>query len=89
MKQSPFLVAVIGVNIFIVFFLVYKNSRITELSFQKQNHEKTRSLLFKEKERLQQQLCLAHSKSLVKNYAKKELAMEKIKAHAIKTVSPL
>ncbi len=87
MKQSPFMLFVIGINIFIVFFLVYKNSRIVELSFQKQNHEKARAMLLKEKDRLQQQLCVAQSKSMVKHFAKNELKMEKIKAHNIKSVS--
>ena len=86
MKKSPFMLIVFGVNIFILFFLVYKNNHIVELSFQKQNYEKTKALLLKEKNRLLQQLCIAQSKSSIKNFAKNELTMEKIKPKNIKTI---
>lgn len=87
MKQTSFMLLVVSVNIFIVFFLVYKNSRIVELSFQKQNYEKTKATLLKEKDKLQQHICHAQSKAMVKHFAKNELKMEKIKAHNIKTAS--
>lgn len=87
MKQSPFTIIIISVNIFIVFFLVYKNSQIVELSFQKQNYEKTKALFLKEKDRLQQQLCLSQSKSSIKHFAKNELTMEKIKPKHIKMIT--
>jgi cell division protein FtsL len=86
MRKSPFILVVIGVNLFFVFFLVYKNSHIVELSFQKQQLEKNKALLLKEKDRLQQQLCVVQNKKTIKKFAKKELAMKKINPKQIKSL---
>lgn len=86
MKRSPFILVFIGVNLFFVSFLVYKNSRIVELSFQKQQHEKNKTALLKEKDRLQQQLCVVQNRSAIKQYAKKELKMEKMSPQQIRSL---
>jgi cell division protein FtsL len=86
MKRSPFILIVIGVNLFFVFFLVYKNSRIVQLSFQKQQHEKTKTALLKERDRLQQQLCVVQNRTAIKQFAKDELKMEKITSRQIKSL---
>lgn len=89
MKRSPLILVVIGVNLFFVFFLVYKNSRIVEYSYQKQQYEKNKAALLKEKDRLQQQLCVVQNRSAVKQYAKKELNMEKMSPQQIKSLPEL
>ena len=86
MKRSPFILIVVGVNLFFVFFLIYKNSRIVELSFQKQQQEKVKITLLKEKDRLQQQLCVVQNRTAIQQFAKNELKMEKISAKQIKTL---
>lgn len=86
MKKPIVTTIILSVNILILFFWVFQNNKIIKLSFEKQKHEKTKASLFKEKERLQQQLCCAQSKSTIKKFAKNELKMEKIKPHNIKTV---
>lgn len=87
MNQSPFILVAISVNLFIVFFLVYKNSKIVELTFQKQHYEKTKALLLKERDRLQQQICIACNKSTIKQFAKNELNMKKINNKQVKSLS--
>lgn len=86
MKRSPFILIVISINLFFVFFLVYKNSRIVELSFLKQNYEKTKAALLKEKDRLQQQLCVIQNRASIQQFAKNELTMEKINIKQIKSL---
>ncbi len=87
MKRSPFILIVMSVQVLLIFFLIYKNSRIVELSFQKQQQEKVKNALLKEKERLQQKLCMAQDKTAIKHYAQHELKMEKINPKAIKSLS--
>lgn len=78
MNRFPFIITVISTNLFFVFFLIYKNSRIVELSFQKQHYEKKKEILLKEKDRLQQQLCIIQNKTTIQHFVKNELNMEKI-----------
>lgn len=87
MKKSIVLFCIVGINIIILFSWVYQNNSLVKLSFEKQKYEKIKASLFKEKERLQQQLCHAQSKATIKKFAKNELKMGKMKPHNIKTVS--
>ncbi len=86
MKRSPFILIASGVNLFFIFFLIYKNSRLVELSFQKQQQEKTKALLLKEQERLQRTLCALQNGAAVHQFAKNELHMQKIVAKQIKSL---
>lgn len=86
MKRPPFILAAIGVNLFLIFFLIYKNSRIVALTFHKQQQERTKIALLKEHERLQQKLCVVQNKAAIKQFAENELTMEKINAQHIKSL---
>lgn len=86
MKRSPFILVVISAQLVLIFFLIYKNSRIVELSFQKQQQEKIKHALLKERERLQQKLCMAQDKTAIRHYAQRALTMEKINPKAIKSL---
>lgn len=86
MKRSSFILTALGVNLFLVFFLIYKNSRIVALTFQKQQQERTKLALLKEQERLQQKLCVVQNKAAIKQFAQNELKMEKVSAQSIKSL---
>ena len=76
-----------SVNVFLIFFLIYKNSHIIQLTFQKQEHEKNKIILLKEKKRLELLLHDVQKNSVVHNVASKEFEMQKIKPSQIKHLS--
>ena len=86
MKKLAFALIFIGTNLFFIFFHVYKNSKLTEFSFNKQRYEKERTKLQNKKELLTQQLQYLQNRSTIKQFAQNELGMEKIKLSTIKTI---
>ena len=85
MKKIPnFLACFIGINLFFIFFLVYKNSVMIKLSFQKQAYEKQISMLLKNKDSLQAQLYVLQNRDAVQEFVTRELHMEKINRKQIK-----
>ncbi len=88
MNQKAFSFMFVTINLFFIFFLIFKNSRIIELTFAKQKREKEKNALAQQKEILQQKLFIAQSRSSIKEYASKELKMEKITLKDIKHLQP-
>lgn len=84
MNQKAFSVIFVLVNLFFIFFLVFKNSRIVELTFSKQKREKEKIALIKHKEQIEQKLLLAQSRGAIKEYANNYLGMDRIKLKDIK-----
>jgi hypothetical protein len=71
-------------NIVFVVLIIYKNSRVVELSYQYQRLEKERALLAKEEQQLQQELCLIKSRVQVKKFAHNDLNMKQLTLKDIK-----
>ena len=85
MKKIPnFLACFIGINLFFIFFLVYKNSVMIQLSFQKQTAEKEKKMLLSEKEHVRAYLCALQSRTTIQEYAHNNLHMQKIERKQMK-----
>lgn len=84
MKKESFIFLFIAVNLFFIFFQIYKNSKIIKVSFEKQRNEKLKEELINHKITLSQQLCALQNKAEIKQYAVDTLQMEKIKLHNLK-----
>ncbi len=84
MKKAYFITLFLGTNLFFIFFLVYKNSVMIQLSFQKQTYEKQKVALIKNKEHIRAQLCLLQNRAHIQEYAQGELKMQKLDRKQIK-----
>jgi len=84
MKKAYFITLFLGTNLFFIFFLVYKNSVMIQLSFQKQTYEKQKIALMKNKEHLRAQLCYMQNRAHIQEYAQGELHMQKMNRNQIK-----
>ncbi len=84
MKNSTFYTLVASINLFFIFFLVYKNSVMIQLSFQKQTAEKEKKMLLSEKEHVRAYLCALQSRTTIQEYAHNNLHMQKIERKQMK-----
>lgn len=76
----------ITTNLFFMFFLIYKNSRIIELTYKKQKNEKKRDSLLKNRDLLKRELCMIQNHASIKEYAINELKMQKVHLKDIRTL---
>lgn len=84
MKKKFFLVTFIAVQLFFIFFHIYKQSTVIRLSYDKQKYEKLASELLQQKQELQQSLHIAHARSTIKKYAQTKLAFKPIQLSQVK-----
>ena len=87
MKRAAFLVVFIIAQICFIVLLIYKQSKIIEISYQKQRNEKTKDRLFQKKSDLIQKLYEIKNHSKIKQYAAEELKMKKVGLSQIKKIS--
>jgi cell division protein FtsL len=74
----------ISTNLVFVFFIIFKQSWMTQLSYEKQRLEKELSNLKQNKDELDQELYSLQDPDNVKEYASKKLKMSKIKIGQVK-----
>ena len=86
MKNSIFYALVGATNLFFIFFLVYKNSVMIQLSFQKQTVEKEKKILVSEREHLKAYLCALQNRTAIQDYAHTNLHMQKIDRKQMKVL---
>lgn len=83
MKKNPFIILFFALQLFLVFFYIFKESQIIKLSYQKQKYEKTKKELTEHKKNLTHELHMLKNKNSIKEYARKN-NMEKLKLKAIR-----
>lgn len=74
----------ISTNVLFVFFIIFKQSWMTQLSYEKQRLEKELSNLKQKKDVLEQELYIHQDPAEVKKHASKDLKMSKIKIGQVK-----
>ena len=74
-------------HIFFAFFKIYKRTTLIRFSYEKQKIEFELAELVHKKKLLSNEIELIKNRSILKDYATKNLSMEKIKLSAIKRIS--
>ena len=85
MRSSTF-VLFIGVNLFFIMALIYKNSLLVDVTYKKQAKEKEYASLCSSKKALKQRLYALQNKKAVKKFAQHKLKMKPLKLKDIKTL---
>lgn len=83
MKRNQLLIIIVAIQLFFVFFYIFKESQIIKLSYQKQKLEQQKKELIEEKKRSLHILHLLKNKSALKEAAQQK-GMEKLKLRAIR-----
>lgn len=85
--RASTLVLFVSVNLFFVVALIYKNSLVVDMTYEKQRKEKEFAAITSSKRALEQRLYALHSKKEIKKFAQKELNMRPLKLKDIKTLA--
>lgn len=83
MKKNKFIFLFLGIQLFLVFFYIFKESQIIKLSYEKQKYEKEKQDLLEHKKQCLHTLHILKNKNHIKEYALKN-NMESLKLKAIK-----
>jgi cell division protein FtsB len=82
------IVSFIAIQLFMLFAYINQQSRLVNISYQKQEKEKELALLTKTKQELLHQLhLLASNKSAIKEYATSVLGMQKVAINQIRKLT--
>lgn len=82
------IVSFIAIQLFMLFAYIHQQSRLVNISYQKQEKEKELALLTKTKQELLHQLhLLASNKSAIKEYATSVLGMQKVAINQIRKLT--
>ncbi len=76
----------VSVNLFFVVALIYKNSLVVDMTYEKQRKEKEYAALTSSKGTLEQQLYAMQSKKEIKKFAQHKLKMKPLRLKDIKTL---
>lgn len=83
-KKSLLFYSFICVNILFIFLQIYKQSNFVKLSFEKQRIEKEKEQLLQKKDSITQQLYILKNPANIKEFATRNLKMQKVKLNQIK-----
>jgi len=83
MKKNPFILLFCLLQLFFVFFYIFKESQIIQLSYEKQKYEKTKKELLEHKKNLVHELHVLKNKQSIKEFALNN-KMEKLQLKAIR-----
>lgn len=86
MKRNTFLALFITSHILCVILQIHKHTLFIRESFIKQKHEKVKTELAHEQQRLTQQLYLLRDYQAIEAFARNTLNMKPIQIHAIKQI---
>lgn len=82
--KITFPLILISTNIVFIFFIIFKQSWLTQLSFEKQKLEKELNELKQKNDELNQELYMQQDPSAIKDFASKQLNLSKIKIAQVK-----
>jgi len=85
-KKNILLFFVIISNVFLIFFYIYKQSRIIQLSYEKQKYESELKAILDEKKIYDQRIQEATTLKKAQNYATQTLKMVPLRLSSIKTL---
>lgn len=71
MKKNAFIFFFCAVQLFLVFFYIFKESQIIKLSYEKQKYEHLKKELLERKKNLIHELHMLKNKQAIKEYAEK------------------
>jgi len=87
MKRSIFISLFVVTHVLFIFFQIHKHNRVIKLSYQKQKLENEKKMLAQKKEELSQQWCNLIKHSTIKEFAKENLKMGKVKLNQVKKLT--
>ncbi len=85
-SKSKLFYSFIFVNILFIFLQIYKQSIFIKYTYQNQKLISEKEQLIQKKDQLTQQLFILKNPTSIKNYAVKNLKMEKTKLNQIKKI---
>lgn len=89
MKKPYLLIIFVLINIFFIFFHIYKESKIVQLSYQNQKYKKQKAKLVEQKTKLQQELQKLQDLKAIKTFATDNLKMQKLNVNQVKKLDEI
>lgn len=87
MKRSYFIALFVLVHTLFIAIQIDKQSRLVQLSYEKQRHEKEKNTLSSKKQELTNSLYALKNPSQVKQYATTELTMKPLELKKVKRIT--